>query len=115
MQAIEHPLRLEKGSAHRLTFALTTAGLLFDLTGYTARMHIRAPDGALADDLTTANGRLLIDVVAGALTVEFPASITAAMTISTAAYDLELTPPSGADSTWKLARGRVTYRAEVTR
>lgn len=86
-----------------------------DLTGFTARMHIRASVGS-ADvllELSTENGGIAIDPATGTITLSISATDTAALTWRQGVYDLELT--DGAGVVTRLARGRVAVCPEVTR
>lgn len=86
-----------------------------DLTGCTARMQVRSqvdsPDVLL--ELTTANGRIEIDALAGTLTLKLSAAETAALTWRNAVYDLEVVHPGG--QVRRLAEGQVKVKPEVTR
>ena len=93
----------------------------FDLSGFTARMHIRRTIDTATPmiTLTTENGRIAINPnVAGNATRnnEISLSITAAdtATITTSGvYDLEIISAGGTVS--KVIRGDVTLIPEVTR
>lgn len=93
----------------------------FDLSGFTARMHIRRTVDSATPmiTLTTENGRILInpDVVAAPTrNNEIELSITAADTstiTSSGVYDLEIISAGGIVS--KVIRGDVTLVPEVTR
>ena len=93
----------------------------FDLSGFTARMHIRRTIDTATPmiTLTTENGRIAINPnIAGAPTKnnEISLMITAAdtATITTSGvYDLEIISAGGTVS--KVIRGDVTLIPEVTR
>jgi hypothetical protein len=93
----------------------------FDLSGFTARMHIRRTIDTATPmiTLTTENGRIAINPnIAGAPTKnnEISLMITAAdtATITTSGvYDLEIVSAGGTVS--KVIRGDVTLIPEVTR
>lgn len=93
----------------------------FDLSGFTARMHIRRTIDSATPmiSLTTENGRIAINPnISGSSTRnnEISLSITAAdtATITTSGvYDLEIISASGVVS--KVVRGDVTLIPEVTR
>lgn len=93
----------------------------FDLSGFTARMHIRRTIDTLTPmiTLTTENGRIAINPsIVGDATKnnEISLSITAAdtATITTSGvYDLEIISAGGTVS--KVIRGDVTLIPEVTR
>ena len=93
----------------------------FDLSGFTARMHIRRTIDSATPmiTLTTENGRIAINPnIAGTPTKnnEIALSITAADTAaisSSGVYDLEIISAGGTVS--KVIRGDVTLIPEVTR
>lgn len=90
-------------------------GVPFDLTGYIARMQVRATIASASAliDLTTANGGIVLGGTAGTIRVIITAAATAALTISEGVYDLELIP---ADlSVRRLLQGTVTVSKEATR
>lgn len=94
-----------------------------DLTGFTARMQIRA-DVASADillELTTnpapgggtGNARLVVDNTAKTITATISATDTAALTFEKGVFDLELVSAGG--TVTRLASGTVVVSPEVTR
>lgn len=87
-----------------------------DLTGYTARMHIRkavsSPDPPLFS-LTTENGRIQLTPAEGRIVLLVSATDTALLSFSTAVYDLELV--SGGGVVTRLLQGSVSLSREVTR
>lgn len=90
------------------------AGDVTDLTGYTARMHIRT--NLDADDafitLTTENGGITLGGEEGTITLLISATDTAAITYATGVYDLELITGS---TVTRLLQGQVDISKEVTR
>lgn len=115
MPAVLKNLTIEMGGMKRVRFTPRTAGgMPLDLSGYKARMQIRDEAGMLVDELTSDNGRIILGGPAGTVEITFPATVTAAVTVLRASYDLELEPPAGPEETWKLARGSVRYLPEVT-
>lgn len=86
-----------------------------DLTGFTARMQIRAKleDTAIIETLTTENSKLVIDNVKKNITILLPATTTEAYKFSTAVYSLELISSGGYVT--PLASGTITLVKEVTR
>jgi hypothetical protein len=86
-----------------------------DLTGYTARMQVRASAAATAVllDLTTENGGITLGGTDGTITCTSSATQTAALTFGTGVYDLELVDGSGVVT--RLAEGSVCVSREVTR
>lgn len=86
-----------------------------DLTGCTARMHIReyldAPEIAL--ELTTANGRITLGGVAGTIALEVSAQDTSTINWTEGVYDLEVEFAGG--KVRRFIEGEVTVSLEVTR
>lgn len=92
---------------------------LADLTGYTARMDIRAnlTDSAVLLTLTTENSRITITGASGEIELNVTAADTAGVTMTkereTWVYDLEIVAPSG--KVIQLIKGKVPAWREVTR
>jgi hypothetical protein len=86
-----------------------------NLTGYTARMQIRATLDAtvVIVSLTTENGGITLGGTAGTLALLLTAVATAAFTFSTAVYDLEIISAGGVVT--RLLSGNVVLSKEVTR
>ena len=86
-----------------------------NLTGYTARMQVRATIAAASAllDLTTSNGGIVLGGTAGTIRILATAAQTAALTIDEGFYDLELI--DGAGAVRRLLYGAVTVSKEVTR
>jgi hypothetical protein len=95
-----------------MTNSLT--GAPYNITGYTARMHLREYVGATTTllELTTENGRLTISGSAGIISASVLASVTALLNFDRASYDLEIV--SGA-VVMPVIRGVVDLVKEVTR
>ena len=99
--------------------AYTSGGILeynapTSLSGVTARMQIREKNTSITtiDELTTENGRIIIDDTLKTITISIPASITAAYTFKSAVYSMELV--SGAVVT-PFISGNITLDTEITR
>ena len=90
-------------------------GALVDLTGYTARMQVRATTEAASSliELTTENGRISLGGTAGTITLNISATDTAALTAGRGVYDLELVAPNG--TVFKPVGGVVTIPRNITR
>ncbi len=86
-----------------------------DLTGYSARMHIREDidDVTAIDELTSVGGEITLSTTDGRITVTIADDVTAAYTFDEAVYDLEVEDGSGV--TTRLLYGTVTLSKEVTR
>jgi hypothetical protein len=92
-----------------------SAGAAINLTGYTARMHVRTDIDAATPflQLTTENSRIALGGVAGTITLTISATDTAAITNTSGVYDLELV--SGAGVVTRLLEGNIIITKEVTR
>jgi hypothetical protein len=87
---------------------------LINLTGYTARMQVRADYASTTTvlSLTTENGKITLGGALGTITLLVSASDMAAITGASFVYDLELV--NGSNVT-RLVQGNFTVNAEVTR
>lgn len=92
---------------------LNPSGGAVNVTGYTARMHLRRKitDSDPAFILTTENGRITLGGVTGTVDLLISASDTATLS-GNYVYDLELV--SG-DYVKRLLQGTITVDPEVTR
>jgi hypothetical protein len=86
-----------------------------NLTGYTARMHVRTAANANTTilELTTENGRITLGGTAGTVTLNVAANTTANLTAGLYVYDLEVV--SGGGVVTRLIEGNFNVKAEVTR
>lgn len=86
------------------------------LTGYTGIMHIREKTDStnIVLTLTTSNGGLEINTLAGTVLVIASPTQTAALTPGKYVHDLELTETATGAVT-KIIQGNLTVRAEVTK
>ena len=87
--------------------------LLYDLTGYTARMQIRQTlESATPEiELTTANGGIVLGGTAGTFEIVMTNTQTAALD-SDGVYDLEIVSSGGTVS--RVIQGTFTLDLEVT-
>lgn len=84
-----------------------------DMTGYTARMHVKDKiGGVLLLSLTTENGGITLDNVAKTITLLVSALDTAAITWKAGVYDLEMVSALGVVT--ELYSGKITVSGEVT-
>ncbi len=95
-----------------------SANAAYDLTGYTARMHVRETVEAANTviTLTTANSRITLGSNAatkGQVTLTISAADTANLVPAIYVYDLELV--SGGGVVDRLIEGNFVVKAEVTR
>lgn len=86
-----------------------------NLTGYTARMQIRAAVTStdIISTLSTENGKIVINPIKSTITLSIPATETAGFNFITAVYNLELISSSAIVTT--IASGSVSLVKEVTR
>lgn len=87
-----------------------------NITGYTARMHVRAEVESASTilELTTENNRITLGGAAGTITLNVSASTMAGLTAGKYVYDLELVAPvTGVVS--RIIQGNFVVRPEVTR
>lgn len=86
-----------------------------DLAGFTARAQIReaqsSPTAIL--NLTTENGGIVIDNATRTITLVLTPTQTAALSVTSAVYDLEMV--SGTGDVSRIAYGAVTLSQEITR
>jgi hypothetical protein len=120
MTAVKHDLRVEQGTdfsdlTYWKTGATAASAQLVNLTGWTARMQIRASltSPTVLESLTTENGGIVLGGTAGSIEIKLTNAQTTAITWSRAVYDLELISSGG------LVRrhfyGVVSVSPEVTR
>jgi hypothetical protein len=101
-----------------LSRALTwknSARVPYNLTGFTARMHVRntVTDTGTVLIRTTSNGGILLGGATGVVTVKLTATESAAIPAGRYVYDLELVSAGGEVS--RLVEGSFIVRPEVTR
>lgn len=111
-----YELNINQGSNLSLEIALKNAdGTPLNLTGYTARMQLRASytSPQVIVELTTENGRLVITPLTGLVTLLLSAATTAALVAKTYVYDLEIVSASGFVT--RMLQGEAVISPEVTR
>jgi hypothetical protein len=117
MTAAVYDTEIEQGATFQLSLTWRDENSnLVNLTGYTARMQVRAviTDTTPLLDLTTTNGAIVLGGALGTIAVTASAAQTAALTApSKGVYDLELVSPSGFVT--RLLKGHVKITPEVTR
>lgn len=91
------------------------AGVAINLTGFTARMQVRASVKAVPVllELNTTNGRIIITALAGAIRLLVAATDTALLTFRSGVYDLEIISATGV--VIRLLEGEIELSKEVTR
>lgn len=115
---IRHPLLLPIGIDWEQDFIYKdSGGNLVNLTGYNAKMQVRADYVSTSPvllELSTTNGRITLGGALGTIKLAVSQAVTEALTAGSYVYDLELA--SGA-STGKirLLEGPIVFTPEVTR
>ncbi len=91
------------------------AGALVNLTGYTARMHMREKVEYATPfmSFTTADNSIVLGGAAGSIQIKASAAATSAVTVKEGVYDLELVAPTG--DVVRFLEGLVIVSEEVTR
>ena len=120
MPAAKINLTIEKGAKYYKTFIWRDETKTpISLAGLSARMHIResVDDAAFVIELTTTNGRILLEAAAetGRIDLIVGATDTDALTITTGVFDLELYNQSDPDDVNRLIEGIVSITEGVTR
>lgn len=114
MLAGRYDITIEAGATFTLSLTyVDDTGAPVDLTGYTARMQLRAAIGDTTPviELSTSNGRISIDTASGQITLNISATDTGSLTGS-GVYDPELVNGVTVE---RLIEGLYTVNAEVTR
>jgi len=116
MPASNYDLLIEQGATFRLELAWKLDGTAVDLTNYSARMQVRGAveaATALLSLTSAAGGGITLGGAAGTITIVASAAQTAALTIRTGVYDLELESAGG--EVTRLLQGAVAVSPQVTR
>jgi hypothetical protein len=112
-----YKLEIQQGATLSLTATWAdSTGAAVNLTGYTARMQVRASYDATSTvlALTSAAGDIVLGGAAGTIAITASATVTAALTAPwNGVYDLELV--SGGGVVTRLLEGPATVSPEVTR
>jgi hypothetical protein len=112
----------DQGSTVNQVFTIkNSARKALDLTGYTARMQVRAWDRAtsntvavVAAEYTTENGYMTVNGVAGTVTLLIPPSDMAEFPAGSYQYDIEIESAGSGDTT-RIIQGKFIVRPEVTK
>lgn len=116
MAAATYDFVIEQGTTLNKSFIWKSSdGVVIPLTGFTARMQVRAtqasPDVLLA--LSTADATIVITPNAGKVTLSLSSTATAAIAWRRGKYDLELVSPTGVVT--RLLSGTIEVSREITR
>ncbi len=115
MLAGSHNFTIDQGAFWQRSLKLFNPDeSLYNLTGHTARMHLRreikAPNPVVS--LTTENGRITLGGTTGVITLTLEASDTALITHD-CVYDLEIINQIG--KPFRVIQGNIKLNPEVTR
>lgn len=117
MTAGQYDITIEQGATFERTLTWNDQnGSPINLTGYTARMHVRRThydNGTPLLTLTTENGGITLGGAAGTIALTVSATATSAVTAASGVYDLELVSAGGRVT--RLLEGSVDFTPEVTR
>jgi len=106
----------DQGATFKRTITWTnSARQPINLTGYTARMHVRSTvdSSAIVISLTTENNRISLGGITGAINLTIDATTSATLAPALCVYDLELVSAGG--EVTRLVEGNFKIKAEVTR
>jgi hypothetical protein len=115
MAAMTYDILIEQGATFSESMVYKDQGVAINLTGFTARMQVRATleSASTLVELTTANDRIALGGTAGTITLSISATDTEALTAGRGVYDLELV--SGSGIVTRLLQGVATISRNVTR
>lgn len=115
MLAGQYNLIIDQGAHFERSMTIRNPdGTIFDLTGFTARMHIRTEldsDDVMCE-LTTENGRIELGGALGTVRLIIESDVTEEFD-DEGVYDLELIDED--DRVYRLLKGKVKVELEVTR
>jgi hypothetical protein len=110
-----HDIVCDQGATFTRVFTWQdSTGVPVNLTGYTARMQVRATIDSASTllSLTTENSGIALGGAAGTVTITATATQTAAVAAGCYVYDIELVIGS---TVVRLVQGQFTVDGEVTR
>jgi hypothetical protein len=113
-----YAITIRKGTSFSLQLRwLDNTDAPVNLTGFTARMHVRASKAASSTitTLTTENGRIVLGGAAGTITLQMTAADTTATSLAEGFYFYALELVSPGSLVTSLLEGRVSVEPEVTR
>ena len=116
MAAGIYDIIIEQGADWRLVITWKDAeGVPVNLTGYTARMHMREKVEYATPfmSFTTSDSSIVLGGAAGTIQIKASAAVTSTVTAKEGVYDLELVAPSG--DVVRFLEGLVIVSEEVTR
>ena len=112
----------DQGSTVNQVFTIkNSARKALNLTGYTARMQVRSWDKSSSNtvsvvtaEYTTENGYMIVNGVAGTVTLLVPPADMAEFPAGTYQYDVEIESADSGDTT-RIIQGKFIVRPEVTK
>jgi len=110
-------ITIQQGAKFEFNIGATNSdGTVKDLTGYSARMQVRATPLSLTTllDANTTNGRITINAPGGIVMVAVGADVTALLNWNVAYYDLEIYTVDPTNVI-RLVEGYASLSREVTR
>lgn len=114
MEPARWNIRVRQGTSYSLPFTVDDDGVLWNLTGWTARMQVRPFTESTKTILSlTDTAGITLGGVAGSVTVALTNVQTSALPVGTHKYDLELVSPGGL--VYPLLEGKFRVDPEVTR
>ena len=99
------------GTTFQLSPTWKVDNLPVDLTGYTADMQVRDVSNNLITELSTANGRIVINAALGQINLTLTAAQTAALSVGNYNYALNLTSPGSI--VYQILQGAFILNASV--
>ena len=116
MEAGRYDFEISQGTTFRREFVWKDdAGVVIDITGYTAKMQLRKTkeSSVVLHEASTSNSGLTITGAQGKVALLITDEQSALFTFSSAYYDLELYSTGG--ETYRILEGKVRLNKEVTR
>lgn len=112
-----HNIVADQGATYKCTVVYSNAAKKpYDVTGYTARMHVRSAVASedIIISLTSENGRIIVGTTDGRFDLYISAADTTLLPADKYVYDLEvIAPVTGIVE--RLMMGNFVVRGEVTR
>lgn len=112
MAAANFDIVIDQGSDYALEFVVKNNGVVVDLTGYSARAHLRPKKGS--NTLTQAFTCTITDAVNGVVKMELSNSDSTALSPGYYYYDLEIYTAGDAIVN-RLLEGKASLSAETTK
>lgn len=118
MGAAKQDIVIEQGSKYDPIFQwVDEDDQPINIDGWTGKMQIRdgkSKTSTLIHEASTANGKMTINGIKGEVRPIITATESDTFSFNWAWYDIEITPPTGAADTERLAQGKVRLDKSVT-